>query len=81
MEKNGIKYAVGRSITSVVVSEHAEKFPRMQVFLIFSDNTYLELYSDYIKWTGDLGGGDLDHVVGLSEANQRQFKIYDEKLP
>ena len=36
---------LGKTITGVVVKEHAGGSPRSQVFLVFSDGTHYEFYS------------------------------------
>lgn len=77
--KEGVKYTVGKTITSVVIAEHQHRTPTRQVFLIFGDDTYLEFYGDDYNCTNNLSDGGLDEVVRFSELNNREIHIFTEK--
>lgn len=56
----------GKTIKSVIVSEN--KFPpRSQVFLIFDDNTYYEIYGDIISGAGRVDTGGEQTVTGYAK--------------
>lgn len=48
MPGGGIYQIVGKTIDRVIVKMHRDVFihPAVQIFLIFTDNTYYEIYSD-----------------------------------
>ena len=53
---------LGKRICGAVVKE-GDRMPRMQVFLLFDDDTYYELYTDStIYGAGGVDRGGLEHV-------------------
>ena len=56
-----LKEILGKTITGIVIREGTGAGPRYQFFVVFTDNTYLELYGD-IDWTTHLGSGDVETV-------------------
>ncbi len=66
--KNAIRDIVGKTITGVVVKA-SDRAPRSQVFLVFSDGTYYELYSvSDIKGAGGIDTGGLEAVRNYMRA-------------
>ena len=67
MSGEGIYQAVGKTIERVVIKEkvHGGNDPRNQVFLIFTDGTYYELYtsSEDMGFCGRVDTGDRDTVL------------------
>jgi len=61
--KDGIKEILGKTVTGVIAKERAG-VPQSQVFLVFSDNTWFELYctDSVISGTGGLREGGMDQV-------------------
>ena len=60
--KDVLPQLLGKRICGAVVKE-GDRMPRMQVFLIFDDDTYYELYTDStIYGAGGVDRGDLAHV-------------------
>jgi hypothetical protein len=55
--KDAIKEVVGKTVKGVIVTE-GEKGPHSQVFLVFSDNTYYELYTSNSMTISGAGGID-----------------------
>ncbi len=58
--KNGLEQIIGKTIKTVAVNEG-----RGQVFLIFSDGTYFELYpasERRVNWTSGVDRGGLEEV-------------------
>ena len=55
--KDGVRQIVGRTISSVVISENNPKGPSTQVFLIFTDGSCFELYGN-IQGSSDVLPGD-----------------------
>ncbi len=85
--KDGIKDIVGKKIKGVVVKESysLNRSPRSQVFLLFSDDTYYEFYTerDWIDSISRIREGDLESVRGyLSEDEDRRIvcEYYDETI-
>lgn len=44
--KDSLSDIIGKTISSVVVAENRQSEPRVQVFLVFSDNTSFEIWSN-----------------------------------
>ena len=61
--KDGIRQIVGKTISGVVVKE-ADRLPRMQVYLLFTDGTYFEIYSGSgdMSWASCLDVGSIERV-------------------
>ena len=60
--KDGLPQLLGKRICGAVVKE-GDRLPRMQVFLIFDDDTYYEIYTDStIYGTGAVDRGGIEHV-------------------
>jgi hypothetical protein len=60
--KDVLPQLLGKRICGAVVKE-GDRMPRMQVFLLFDDGTYYELYTDStIFGAGGVDQGDLEHV-------------------
>ena len=59
----GLEKIVGKEISRIVLKER-DKTPKWQLFLLFSDNTYFELYSDEpFATTKDVDRGGIDEVT------------------
>jgi hypothetical protein len=56
-----LKQIVGKTIAGIVTHEGAGAGPRYQLFVIFTDNTYLEFYGD-MDWSTHLETGDVETV-------------------
>jgi hypothetical protein len=64
---------LGRTITGVIMKESGERYPNAQLFLLFSDGTYYELYGEHIHGSGPDRGGKqevLDYTRGRRLAYQ-----------
>ena len=60
--KDVLPRLLGKRICGAVVKE-GDRMPRMQMFLIFDDDTYYELYTDAtICGNGGVDEGDIEHV-------------------
>jgi hypothetical protein len=56
-----LNYIVGKTIAGIVIRESMGAGPRNQLFIVFTDNTYLEFYGD-VGWPSSLEIGDLETV-------------------
>lgn len=56
-----LKQIVGKTITGIVIRKSVRTGPREQLFMIFTDNTYLEFYGD-LGWSTHLESGDVETV-------------------
>jgi hypothetical protein len=56
-----LKQIVGKTIAGIVTREGVGAGPRYQLFMIFTDNTYLEFYGD-MGWSTHLESGDVETV-------------------
>ena len=78
-----IREIVGRTIKGVVVKESSEDSPSMQIFLVFSDGYYFEIYNSYgqLAWTKGLNTGGMPEVRGcLSEVCGVVLEECDESI-
>lgn len=60
--RNAIKCVVGKTISGVVFREGA-KSPEAQVFLVFDDGTYYEIYGQSINGTAGVDKGGVEEVL------------------
>ncbi len=56
-----LKQIIGKTIAGIVTREGVGAGPQYQLFLIFTDNTYLEFYGD-VGWSTRLEPGDIETV-------------------
>jgi hypothetical protein len=56
-----LKQIVGKTIAGIVTREGMGAGPRIQLFVIFTDKTYLEFYGD-MGWSTHLESGDVETV-------------------
>jgi hypothetical protein len=56
-----LKQIIGKTIAGIVAREGVGAGPRYQLFMIFTDNTYLEFYGD-MGWSTHLETGDVETV-------------------
>jgi hypothetical protein len=54
-----LKEILGKTITGIVIREGTGAGPHYQFFVIFADNTYLELYGN-IDWSTHLESGNVE---------------------
>lgn len=74
MKKDGIGQIVGKTIKSVILSEDNRKNPPLnQIFLVFADGTYFEIYGEFFT------GGTGLHPGG-EEAAVKYAKMFDGKI-
>ena len=64
--KDAIKYLVGKTISGVVVKS-SNRTPRIQVFLVFTDDTYYEFYC---------GSGDLTGAGAIDRGGLEAVRLY-----
>lgn len=62
---------LGKTIVGVLVND-IPTCPRRQVFLVFSDRTYYELYSS---------SGDIDFASGVDKGDMDAVERYAAKFP
>jgi len=61
LESELLKQIIGKTIAGIVTREGVGAGPRYQLFMIFTDNTYLEFYGD-TGWSTHLETGDVETV-------------------
>lgn len=75
MRVKGIDQTLGKTITGIIVKEDARGGgrPAAQVFLLFSDNTYYELYTaeGEMAFTGGVDPGGVDEVTHYLSSKMR----------
>ena len=76
--KDGLSQLLGKRICGAVVKK-GDRLPRMQVFLIFDDDTYYEIYTDSIIYgTGGVDKGDIEHVRQYMPQQEMVFECHAE---
>lgn len=75
--QKGIKDIFGKTISGVIISENRHR-PRMQMFLIFTDGSQLEFYSDNdFACCKDLDQGGINRAIRYIEQNADDLrKVY-----
>jgi hypothetical protein len=56
-----LKQIIGKSISGIVLAENTGPGPQYQIFVTFTDNTYLEFYGD-MGWATHLETGGIETV-------------------
>lgn len=70
---------LGKTISGVCVRRNKSN-PIGQVFLVFNDDTYFELYSyEYIKGAGGVDKGDMDKVLRISSQREGSVVSCDQQ--
>lgn len=79
--KGAFEKILGKRIRGVVVKEGSGSPPN-QIFLLFSDNTYFEIYGDIMSGTTGVDKGDLEEVRSYIRGPGREitFESYDDKI-
>jgi hypothetical protein len=73
-----IEKIVGKQIANVIVTKSSRR-PREQVYLIFSDGTYFELFGEDISCASGIDIGDVDAVVKLVQRHGcEEIMVYPE---
>jgi hypothetical protein len=65
---------IGKRIKGVVVKESGD-LPRVQVFLLFADDTYFEFYGNSITGCNDIDHGGLEAIKKYMAAPQRKITL------
>lgn len=60
--KDGVKQIVGKQISSVVVAT-SDRAPRTQMFLVFADGTYFEIWGDAFTGAGGIDPGGVPEIL------------------
>jgi hypothetical protein len=72
--KPGIKQVLGKTISGVVIAENDDR-PKMQMFLIFTDGSQLEFYSDDdFTCANDLDHGGITRSIRYIESNANNLR-------
>jgi hypothetical protein len=73
--KSHFKGIIGKTVSEVIVTESNDR-PREQVFFVFTDGTYFELYGQDFN-CANVYYGDAEHVLGLLEGYGRtKIQVY-----
>ncbi len=56
-----LKHIIGKTIDGIVIQENQGAGPLYQLFIVFTDNTYLEFYGN-LGWSDRLEVGNLETV-------------------
>ena len=74
--KEGIYEILGKRISGIIVKKAEESQPRSQLFLLFDDNTYYEMYSySEIIGTSGLASGDRKNVLNYFQSSDRFIEL------
>lgn len=72
--KEALPQLLGKRICGAVVKQ-GDRSPRMQVFLVFDDDTYYEFYTDStIFGAGGVDRGGIEHVRQYIPENKVEFE-------
>ena len=74
--KDGVKQIIGKEISAVIVVE-SQRAPTCQMFLVFLDGTYFEIWGDTFTGAGGVDhGGASDVIREISASGGRVTDIY-----
>lgn len=76
MMEGGIRQVLGKRIRSVIVSRRRTE-PRVQLFLVFDDDTHYEFYGD-LTGAGHVREGGEDEVALYIESFEGQAVFYGD---
>ena len=77
--KDVLPQLLGKRICGAVVKE-GDRMPRMQVFLVFDDDTYYELYTDStIYGAGGIDKGGLERVRQYMPEQTTLFECHAQR--
>jgi hypothetical protein len=60
--KDGVREIIGKEISAVIVVE-SNRSPTTQMFLVFSDNTYFEIWGNTFTGAGGIDRGGTPEVI------------------
>ncbi len=69
--KSGIEKIIGKTVSNVVVPKKSHK--TRQIFLTFTDNTYLKLFGEDYSWGNSLDSGGVAEAVRYAESAGADF--------
>jgi hypothetical protein len=73
--KSEIKGIVGKTIESVIVSAYNKAGPQNQIFLIFTDGTYYEIYGN-LNGAGGIDSGGEAAALRYAQKGFGEITIY-----
>ena len=73
--RDEIRQIIGKTISGVIVKK-SDRYPTSQVFLLFSDDTYYELYGDHIKGSGGVDRGGRGAVLRYLPEHKVEFEAH-----
>jgi hypothetical protein len=77
--KSGVRYIVGKTIRTVIVSERADRTPATQVFLVFTDDTSLEFYGQLFTGTNGLDNDTEKRILEIQKRDGRYMTVWPEE--
>jgi hypothetical protein len=76
--KTAFKEIVGKTIESVIISEDNTKGAQRQIFLVFTDGTYYEIYGN-LNGAGGLDSGGEAAALRYAQRGFGRINIYSDK--
>jgi hypothetical protein len=64
--KDILQEVIGRTISSIVFRSGRDINPEVQLFLVFEDGTYFELYGQEIDFVRSLSEGDVTKAIAYA---------------
>jgi hypothetical protein len=78
--KDDFKTIIGKTIKGVIVKNEHTTGNRSNAFLVFTDNTYYEFYSEAEIRGSGLDEGDFEQAKGYLSGRRISFECVDESL-
>ncbi len=75
LKRHGLLETLGKTITGVVTSQDNESGPRSRLYLVFSDDTYYEIYSDHLHSAGGTSHGDVDSIARGDATGRGKYDV------
>lgn len=76
--KPHIAKIIGKTIVNVVVAE-ADRNPKQQVYLVFTDGTHFELYGGWFTCANHIQPGDVTNLLDYMKNYERtKIRVFPE---
>jgi hypothetical protein len=76
-QKDTLQRVIGKTIRSIVFRSGRDVNPESQLFLVFEDGTYFELYGQEIDFVRSLSEGDAAKAVDYARKFSSEVLVVD----
>jgi hypothetical protein len=77
-KQESLKEVIGKTIRSVVFRSGYDASPETQLFLVFEDDTYFEIYGQEIDCGRSLSDGDINNAMAYARKFSSKLLVVDK---